>query len=247
MTTSVPVLAGHPAVLPRGVDRVRPARGAVRVGERDVHRVLVVEGLDPSGGPVHQLVGDDQGAGTVGGGERPDRARRQDAAHAERAQRPEIGAVRDHVRREPVVLAVPGQERHPAARHVADQHRLARLAERRLDRHLFGVGEELVEAGTADDPDVRDRIGLLGDCPAMPPSHRVRRPSPPEDFEDDEEEADEDDDDEAPLLSPDEDDEDLSPLPDLSPSTCRRRPRRTRTSQPRTLKPTPKSTRAPKP
>src|SRR6185437_13837066 len=34
---------------------------------------------------------------------------------------------------------------------------LARLAERGLDLHLVAVGEELIEAGTSDDPDVRDR------------------------------------------------------------------------------------------
>jgi hypothetical protein len=114
-----------------------------------------------------------------------------------------------------VVLAVPGQERHPAARHLADQDRLARLAERRLDRHLLGVGEELVEAGAADDPDIRDRF------------HGGQATFSPEDFEDFEDDEDDEDDDaeeeeeeadadEEALLSPDED-EALSPLPDLSP------------------------------
>ena len=51
---------------------------------------------------------------------------------------------------------MPGQEGHPAAGHLADQDRLARLPERRLDLDLVAIGEELVEARTPDDPDVRD-------------------------------------------------------------------------------------------
>jgi hypothetical protein len=65
-----------------------------------------------------------------------------------------------------VVLAVPGQESHPAAGHLADGNRLARLAERRIDLDYFGVGEELVEPGTPDDPDVRD--GRHSRCVALP-------------------------------------------------------------------------------
>jgi hypothetical protein len=56
-----------------------------------------------------------------------------------------------------VVTPVARHEGNPAARHFADEHRLARLAERGLNLHLFAVGEELVEAGTSDDPDVGDR------------------------------------------------------------------------------------------
>ena len=51
---------------------------------------------------------------------------------------------------------MPGQEGHPAAGHLADQDRLTRLPERRLDLDLVAIGEELVEARTPDDPDVRD-------------------------------------------------------------------------------------------
>jgi hypothetical protein len=61
------------------------------------------------------------------------------------------------VRREAVVLAVPRQEGHAAASDLADEHSLTRLAERRVDLDLFGVGQELVKARPADDPDVRDR------------------------------------------------------------------------------------------
>jgi hypothetical protein len=45
-----------------------------------------------------------------------------------------------------VVAAVPGQERHPAASHLAHRHRVARCAERGVDLDLLGVFQELVEA-----------------------------------------------------------------------------------------------------
>jgi hypothetical protein len=54
-----------------------------------------------------------------------------------------------------VVAAVPGQERHPAAGHLADGDRIARRAERRIDRDLGGVFSELVEARAADDSELR--------------------------------------------------------------------------------------------
>jgi hypothetical protein len=56
-----------------------------------------------------------------------------------------------------VVATVPRKESDPAARHLADKHSLARLTVRGVDLHLVGGGQELVEAGTSDDPDVRDR------------------------------------------------------------------------------------------
>ena len=59
------------------------------------------------------------------------------------------------MRREPVVAAVPGQECHPAAAHLADRDRVARRAERRVELDLFGVFKELIEARTADDGDLR--------------------------------------------------------------------------------------------
>src|ERR1700722_16585283 len=97
-----------------------------------MHRVLVVVTLGTPPGAVHKLVRDDQRAGAVGRGERAHRARRQDPPNPERAQRPQVGAVGDLVRREPVVLAMPGQEGDPAALDLADEHRLARLTEWRL-------------------------------------------------------------------------------------------------------------------
>jgi cobalamin biosynthesis protein CobT len=101
-----------------------------------------------------------------------------------------------------VVTPVAWQEGNPAARHLADEHRLARLAERGLHLHLFAVGEELVEAGTSDDPDVSDR------------SHGRQATFSPDELADEaEDEEDPEDEDEAEDFSPDfsppaEDDED---------------------------------------
>ena len=88
---------------------------------------------------------------------------------------------------------MPGQEGHPAAGHLADQDRLTRLPERRVDLDLVAIGEELVEARTPDDPDVRDG------------SHCRQATFSPEDGAD--ELADE-------VFSPPEDDEVFSPPED---------------------------------
>ena len=82
-------------------------------------------------------------------------ARADDAAHAELAQRPHVGAVRDAVRRQLVVAAVARQERDAHAAHVAD----ARCesdggAVRRVDGDLLDVVEERVEPRAAEDADV---------------------------------------------------------------------------------------------
>ena len=65
--------------------------------------------------------------------QRADRARPEHLPHADRAQRPEVRAVVHPVRREPVVAAVPGEERDPAPADLADRQRVAGRAEWRLD------------------------------------------------------------------------------------------------------------------
>jgi hypothetical protein len=90
-----------------------------------------------------------------------------------------------------VVAAVPRQERHPAASDLADEDGLARVAVRGLYLHFVVVGEEFVKAGTADDPDVRDR------------SHsRQATFSPAELLEEEGDEDGEGDEDLSPVLSP---------------------------------------------
>jgi hypothetical protein len=111
---------------------------------------------------------------------------------------------------------VPGQEGHPAAGHLADQHRLARLTERRVYPHLLGVGQELVEARPADDPDVRhgDHGGQATFSPEEPEEEEEEDDEPP-DFDDESDfdfdspsDFDDEDEDESPS---DFEDEDESP------------------------------------
>ena len=105
---------------------------------------------------------------------------------------------------------MPGQEGHPAAGHLADQDRLTRLPERRLDLDLVAVGKELVEARTPDDPDVRDGSHCrqatfspedgadeLADEVFSPPEDDDGAFSPPEDEDDEDGEDDESDEDPA--------------------------------------------------
>jgi len=105
-----------------------------------------------------------------------------------------------------MVAAMPGQEGHPAAGNLADQDRLARLPVRRLDLDLVAVREELVEARTPDDPDVRDgshrrQATFSPDEPAeeladeafSPPEDEDEAFSPPEDEDEVEEDGEDED------------------------------------------------------
>ena len=62
--------------------------------------------------------------------------------------------VRDSVRRESVVSAVPGHEGDALTCDFADDQRVARPPERSLDLELVERVQELVEAGSADDADL---------------------------------------------------------------------------------------------
>jgi hypothetical protein len=107
-----------------------------------------------------------------------------------------------------VVAAVPGQERHPAAGHLADEHCLTGLAVRSVDLHLVGVSQKLVETRTPDDPDVGDRGH--GRQATFSPEEPEELPEEAE-AEEEEEEDEADDDDFSPAF--------LSPSPDfLSPA-----------------------------
>jgi hypothetical protein len=101
-----------------------------------------------------------------------------------------------------VIAPVPRQEGHLAARHLADEDRLTRLAEGGLNLHLFGVGEELVEARTSDDPDVGDR------------SHGRQATFSPDELEEPEDEPAEELTDEDAAFSPPDVDEDEDPSED---------------------------------
>ena len=140
-------------------DGLGPPRRAVGVGERDVHGAAgVVEGLGAPDRAVHDLIGDGQPPRPVGGIQGADRGRGQDLPDPQRAQRPQVGPVRDPVRRVPVVPAVPGHERHRPAGHLTDHDGIAGLPVGGVHLDLVGRLEELVEAGPADDTDLRARV-----------------------------------------------------------------------------------------
>ena len=87
ITTMVP-----PSTTP-GSRRGRPQRRAVRVGETDMDAAGVEVGVVATAGAVDQLIGHHHGARAELGGQAAHRARPEDAAHAQRAQRPHVGAV----------------------------------------------------------------------------------------------------------------------------------------------------------
>ena len=223
---------------------VAPADRAVGVSERDVDGApLVVEGLAAAGGPVHELVGDGQPAGAVRGVERAHRGRGQDLPDAQRAQRPQVGPVRDLVRGEAVITAVPGHERDLPARHLAGHDGVAGHAVGGVHADLVGGLQELIEAGSADHADLG--AGQIGQprpgaadlrrmthdvCGLAHPARLARRSEPAAQDEAADAEL------LVPFLSPDPEDdpddpdEDEPELPDLSCLSPSRTRRTTRTS-----------------
>ena len=157
-------------------------RRAVRVRERDVRGLRpVVERVRPGLREVDRLVADD---------ERPRRdllpkrsrgARPEHPGDAEVLQRPHVRPVGDHVRREPMVRAVTGEERDLPVADRADRER-ARRAPRTASpsRSVVGVLQERVEPGTSDDPDLRpglrhDGAGSFFDGPSWTTFPGTRR------------------------------------------------------------------------
>src|SRR5262249_28745316 len=83
------------------------ASWAVRVGEVHVYRPVVVERLGPATGPVDELIRQYEGARPELRPQTTDRAGSQDLTYSDVAQGPDVGPVRDAVRREAVVPPVP--------------------------------------------------------------------------------------------------------------------------------------------
>ena len=73
-------------------------------------------------------------------------------------QRPQVRPVRNPVRRELVVASVPREKRHRPARDVGDDERRAGRAVGRVDQEVVAAVEQRVEAGAADDGDVRGAL-----------------------------------------------------------------------------------------
>ena len=96
-------------------------------------------------GPVDDLVGHDDDARTEPGLSEPT-AQGEDLPDPDRAQRPQVRAVVDPVRLEPVALAMAGEKRDAPPLEVTDNDVVAGRSERRVHGDALGVGEELVEA-----------------------------------------------------------------------------------------------------
>src|SRR6266550_5642699 len=140
------------------VDQKAPQVRAVGVGGRDVRRLgPVVERVRPAGRAVDELVADDELAELQVGLERAGGVRADDPPYAQLAHRPNVGAVRDPVRRQLVLAPVPRQECDAGAADLADHERRRRLAVRRVELDLLDLVQERVEARAAEDPDRRLR------------------------------------------------------------------------------------------
>ena len=121
MTTIVPdACAVTPASIVASTTSC-PQDRAVRIGERHVvHDVAVVVGVGAAARAIDELVEHDEIARGDVGTERSDRARPENRAHTEEAQRPKVGSLRDAGRRNRVTRAVTRDERDPSIADVAD-------------------------------------------------------------------------------------------------------------------------------
>ena len=113
----------------------------------------VVERRRPAAGAVHQLVADDELARLDVRLEAAGRARPHHAFHPELLEGPQVGPVRDLVRRELVLHPVAWDEGDRPALDRADGDGRRWLAPRRIDLDFADVVEERIEAGAAEHPD----------------------------------------------------------------------------------------------
>ena len=129
---------GMPSSRPRAT--MTPAHHvAVRVGEGDVRRDRpVVERVRAVARAVDELIADHEVAGLHVRLQRAARVGPEHPLDAQLLHRPHVGPVRDLVRRELVLQAVAGDERHAAAADLADHGRRAGRPVRRVDVHGLG-------------------------------------------------------------------------------------------------------------
>ena len=114
---------------------------------------VIVKGADAVLGEVHQLVADYKVSrfhvGVQGAGSR----RSKHFRDAQALQRPDVGAVVDHVGRHGMIHPVPGQERHQVSAHLADVAQC--FAIRRFNNFCFkalqGIG--IFDTGSAHNTD----------------------------------------------------------------------------------------------
>ena len=156
MMTIVPPLVDVDPVLPADLERDPAQLRVVDVGRREMgHDRAVEERVLAAAGPVDELVAEDEVAGLDVTLERAGGARRDHRLHAERAHRPDVGAVVDQVGRDRVAPAVARQERDAATADRGQEERVGRRAVRRVDLDLADVVEQRVEPRTAEHADLR--------------------------------------------------------------------------------------------
>ena len=152
--------------------------GVVRIGQRDVLRPVgevVVERVDPALRAIDELV-DHHEVTRVGarGCNDPAANGASSARTPSVRHRGDVGAVVDPVRRALVVPAVTGDERDPEAGDGGEHDRRRRARPTRSSTgHLGGVGEERVEPGAPEDPDVGARVSTVPmrrSCPVSGPA-----------------------------------------------------------------------------
>src|SRR5215208_4235092 len=113
----------------------------------------VVEGALARGGAVHELVAEEERARLQLRLQRTAGGRAHDAPDPHLLHRPDVGPVVDAVRRQRVLVAVAGHERHLGALDAADADRCRRRPVWRGHRNLGHVVQESVEAGASEDSD----------------------------------------------------------------------------------------------
>ena len=135
-----------------GLQQHRPEVGVEGMAEANMHREVVVEGVDPVARPVDRLVGNHEVAGLDLAPQRPNRRHRREPEDAERLQRPDVGPHRNLRRVVAVTAAVTRKKGHFPIAQQADHDLVGRHPEGRLDRHLVEDLQtvDLIQPRTAD-------------------------------------------------------------------------------------------------
>src|SRR5690606_14874810 len=98
--------------------------------------------------------------------------------HAQLLHGPQVGPVVDFVGRQPMVLPVPGQKRHPLAPDLRNGHFVAGRAVRRVHPPFLHARQKLVKTRTAENADIgpcHPVIDLPSEMPRSAARRRLRR------------------------------------------------------------------------
>ena len=161
-------VVGRCPCFPGRADQRLPQGRAEGLGETDVgHNPVAEEGVDPLGGAVDELVGDEQVAGGDLFFEAADGVDGDDMFDPKRFESPDVGPHRYLGGHDAVAAAVARQEGDPDAAQNPGDDGIAWFAVRGVDVHLANIGEsfDVVEAGAADDGDLGGGVGHVMSFP----------------------------------------------------------------------------------